>query len=272
MRTRAGRAVAAWASALLLGLSALNLSPAVAQTDALTPALRRLVEAYPEALQAVEGSMLVWKDGTRMPIDDGTGPKTAALRIKTADIKDMLVEAYPAGAPLEAPDADADPGRARSPAFFDKMYGNCRSGDVARHLIDVAWLPKKGGRPLKMTSINGVAGRLARISQELETLPSRFDRFLVPSAGTYNCRVIAGTDRISAHGHGIAIDIAARQADYWRWAPGRVADQPDAAGTWTNRIPVEIVAIFEKHGFIWGGRWSHYDTMHFEYRPELIAR
>ena len=29
--------------------------------------------------------------------------------------------------------------------------------------------------------------------------------------------------------------------------------------------------IFEKHGFIWGGRWYHYDTMHFEYRPELVG-
>jgi hypothetical protein len=37
-----------------------------------------------------------------------------------------------------------------------------------------------------------------------------------------------------------------------------------------NRIPLEIVAIFERHGFIWGGKWSHYDTMHFEYRPELL--
>ncbi|MDD5211432.1 MAG: M15 family metallopeptidase, partial [Sulfuricurvum sp.] len=26
-----------------------------------------------------------------------------------------------------------------------------------------------------------------------------------------------------------------------------------------------------KYGFIWGGRWYHYDTMHFEYRPELLA-
>jgi hypothetical protein len=21
---------------------------------------------------------------------------------------------------------------------------------------------------------------------------------------------------------------------------------------------------------VWGGRWYHYDTMHFEYRPELF--
>jgi hypothetical protein len=30
------------------------------------------------------------------------------------------------------------------------------------------------------------------------------------------------------------------------------------------------VRVFEKHGFIWGGAWYHYDTMHFEYRPELL--
>nr|WP_310556777.1 M15 family metallopeptidase [Flavobacterium sp.] len=35
-------------------------------------------------------------------------------------------------------------------------------------------------------------------------------------------------------------------------------------------MPQKIVAIFEKYGFIWGGNWTHYDTMHFEYRPELI--
>jgi peptidoglycan LD-endopeptidase CwlK len=39
---------------------------------------------------------------------------------------------------------------------------------------------------------------------------------------------------------------------------------------YVNHIPKEIVKVFEKHGFIWGGRWYHYDTMHFEYRPELI--
>jgi len=37
-----------------------------------------------------------------------------------------------------------------------------------------------------------------------------------------------------------------------------------------SQIPIQIVRIFEKHGFIWGGYWYHYDTMHFEYRPELL--
>jgi peptidoglycan LD-endopeptidase CwlK len=39
-----------------------------------------------------------------------------------------------------------------------------------------------------------------------------------------------------------------------------------------NKIPIEIVKIFEANGFIWGGKWWHYDTMHFEYRPELLGK
>jgi hypothetical protein len=44
----------------------------------------------------------------------------------------------------------------------------------------------------------------------------------------------------------------------------------DKALSYRNDTPAEIVKIFGKQGFIWGGRWFHYDTMHFEYRPELI--
>ena len=57
-----------------------------------------------------------------------------------------------------------------------------------------------------------------------------------------------------------------KRAHYWLWDSGG----SDAALPYRNDTPPEIVEIFEKHGFIWGGRWFHYDTMHFEYRPELI--
>jgi len=36
-------------------------------------------------------------------------------------------------------------------------------------------------------------------------------------------------------------------------------------------MPQAIVDIFERYGFIWDGKWYHYDTMRFEYRPELLA-
>ncbi len=54
-------------------------------------------------------------------------------------------------------------------------------------------------------------------------------------------------------------------------AVGGCLAQKDGAYAYKNEIPMEIVRIFEKHGFIWGGKWHHYDTMHFEYRPELLG-
>jgi hypothetical protein len=234
--------------------------------DTAADAGRRLLAAYPDLLSGIDGNWLIWKDGTRMPLDDGAGVKSFADWLERPDIEDMFAKPYPAGAAAGPPAADHDPGRARNTAFFDKMYGDCRRGEVERRLVEVVWLPSKSGQRLRITSINGVAERLSAVSRALDALPRRFDVYLAPSAGTFNCRVIAGTSRVSAHGHGIAIDIALGEADYWRW--GKPAT--DGRYRWRNRIPQEIVEIFESNGFIWGGRWHHYDTMHFEYRPELL--
>jgi hypothetical protein len=68
------------------------------------------------------------------------------------------------------------------------------------------------------------------------------------------------------HAFGAAIDINAKFGNYWLWSK-----RPDGAVVWRNQIPQKIVEIFERHGFIWGGRWYHFDSLHFEYRPELIA-
>lgn len=255
---------------LLLAFVAAAGTPAVAQTAPamdIAADIARLVAVYPAWLDRIDGNALVWKDDTRMPIDDGRGAKDHETLLATADIKDMFFASYPPGRPSGPPDRNADPGRARSTAFFNKMYGDCQAGGVAGNLVDVVWLPKKWGKAVKATRINGVAEKLAAVSAELDALPSTFDRFLFPSAGTYVCRPIAGTTRVSAHGHGIAIDIATRPAHYWRWSGGKAG----AAIPYRNAIPYEIVEIFERHGFIWGGKWYHYDTMHFEYRPELLA-
>ena len=233
------------------------------------PAPAALVAAYPDAIEKIDGGDLVWRDGARMTLDDGRKVKTHDEWLADPDIEDMLHQPYPvAGTGLAVPAQDSDPGRARNAAFFDKMYGDCRKGEVKAKLETITWLPASARQKLQVTSVNGAAKRLEAISRELENLPSRFHKFLAPAGGTYNCRVIAGTDRTSAHGWGIAIDIAVAQSDYWRWAPG--GGKASGKIAYRNRIPLEIVEIFERHGFIWGGRWYHYDTMHFEYRPELL--
>ncbi len=268
-RSVPGARAAGWrlmAAAMLAALAAAAGSPARSDDAAsMAAAGRRLVAAYPDHLERVDGGEIVWRDGTRMAIGN-IADRLPAETIAAPTLADMFRWPYPAGVPAAVPPPGHDPGRARHRAFFDRMYGDCTRGGVAASLVDVEWLPQKRGGKVRVTRINGVAGRLAAVSRELDRLPRTFDRFLVPSAGAYACRPIAGTRRPSAHGYGIAIDIAIAPSSYWRWhgAAGGTAPR------WRNRIPMEIVAIFERHGFIWGGRWSHYDTMHFEYRPELL--
>lgn len=254
---------------VVLGM-ALAISVAATPARAEVGDVARLLAVYPEQLSHIEGNWLVWRDGTRMMIDDGRGPKSFDERLARPDIKDMFDAPYlPGRAGLPPPAGDKiDPGRVRHAAFFAKMYGDCRSGSAARYLVEIVWMAKTAPQKLKVTGVNGVAAKLAAVSSELEALPAVLRRDLTPSAGTYVCRSIAGSDRASAHGLGIAIDIAVKHADYWRWHGGR----DGLPGPWRNRIPLEIVEIFERHGFIWGGKWAHYDTMHFEYRPELLKR
>jgi D-alanyl-D-alanine carboxypeptidase len=212
-------------------------------------ALDALIRAYPQQLAGYDATDLIWRDGMRMPLSDGHPSILDQLRLPYA-VGISPVALYPQN----------DAGRARNRAFFDKMYGNCWRGEVASSLVPVVWLPQSWGRTVRITSVNGVAQRLAEISEELEALPLSVRRYAYPSAGTYNCRTVADTGEPSMHSWGAAIDINSAYADYWLWPRG-VAINP---------IPAEIIEVFERHGFIWGGKWSHYDTMHFEYRPELI--
>ena len=224
-----------------------------------------LVSSYPNFLARHEGDELVWKDGTRTKFDDGKGNKSFDELLNDPSPKDMFYYPYPTGG-AAVPAKNADPGRIRYEPLFTKMYGDCRKGQVQKSLVEVVWLPRKWGHRIQVTRINGVAEKLAEVSRELDRLPASFDKYLIPPAGTFNCRAIAGTARLSAHGTGTAIDIATRHSDYWRWGHAGSGGSP----RWHNAIPDEIVRIFERHGFIWGGRWYHFDTMHFEYRPEIL--
>jgi len=226
--------------------------------------LDRLVAAYPDFLSSHDEASVIWRDGTRMPFDDGRA-KTYGERLELPDIEDSFFDAYPTGRQSENPPADFDPGRSRYDPFFTRMYGDCKAGDVEKRMGGVIWLPKNSGVRIQATTINGVDRRLQQVSDELDALPAEFMKFLKPIAGVYNCRPIAGTARLSMHAYAAAIDISAAFGDYWQ------NNRPvDGKFRHRNRVPWEIVEIFEKHGFIWGGKWSRFDTFHFEYRPELL--
>ncbi len=227
-------------------------------------ALDRLVAAYPDALARHDDAKLYWRDGTAMSLSDGEGDKSFAAKLRHASILDQLSLAYPLGPLRKEPSINDDPGRFRNADFFRKMYGDCRQGEVTGKLVSLDWLPKSQGAKIEITSVNRVDEALRAVSAEIDALPDAQKRAAFPIAGTYNCRAVADTGQPSGHGYGIAIDLNLAYSDYWYW------HRHDLPLRERNRMPAEIVAIFEKHGFIWGGKWYHYDTMHFEYRPELL--
>jgi len=243
-----------------------RLHEAAYPTDTIPPTARKLIDSYKDFITGFSNNHLVFKDGTRMLWDDGTKNKSFKMLLEQPDLKDMFIQKYPAGILKSAPAKNSDPGRIRYEPFFSKMYG-ASENEVEKHLTEITWCPKLVGQKIRVTKINGIDKKLALVSKELDEHPE-LKKYLTHIGGTFTWRNISGTHRHSMHSFGMTIDINTTYSDYWEWAC-KCTDE-NAAIKYKNRIPQIIVDIFERHGFIWGGKWYHYDTMHFEYRPELI--
>ena len=205
----------------------------------------------------VEDNLVKFGDGTIFVYDDFK-QKDDECSIG-ADIEDMNALDYAAFSPLST--ALSDAGRCRNYEFLGKIYGSSES-EVKANLIDVIWLKDSLALKLPFNSKNGAATALQDVSNELNDMvksDASLLEYLKNPGGTFKWRIIAGTNRLSPHSYGIAIDINVKKSHYWQWSNG-----------YQNLIPEKIVRVFEKHKFIWGGRWKHFDTMHFEYRPEMF--
>ena len=155
--------------------------------------LRKLAAAYPDFLDSADENNLYWKDGTVMVYDDGKEYTDFEAQLDNADLKDKMSQEYKAGREWDMPPAvNWDPGRIRNEEFFRKMYGNS-AGEVQQTLVPVRW---PGGRVM-ITSVNGANERLQQVSDELEQLPAEFRKYFTKTAGTFNYRVIAGTNRLT---------------------------------------------------------------------------
>ena len=217
-----------------------------------------LIEAYPEQALRYDQGKLIFPDGYTLKFDDGIY-KEYEDKTNNPDIEDMLSLPYDT---LGKPGYLSDVGRIRNEAFFKKMYGTTKK-EVGKNLEKVEWF----GQQVSFSKVNGASSQLRKVAEELEEYPELLP--YLQSSGTFVWRKVRGSDtRMSAHSYGIAIDINVEYSNYWGW------DYPDFNELkkieYVNRIPMKIVQIFEKNGFIWGGRWYHYDTMHFEYRPEIL--
>ncbi|MEM5558584.1 M15 family metallopeptidase [Aliarcobacter cryaerophilus] len=226
---------------------------------------KRLILAYPLFLEKYEDNFIYFKDGSKLQFSTNNKDLSYEEIIQNSSLENQMSMKY---IKIDEnknyiPAKNEDAGRFRNEEFFKKIYGKNRQ-EIEKNLVKIKWLEKSQNKTLWVTKINGIDKKLIEISKELDNLPKEFKKYIVNPDGVYNFRKISGTHRLSTHSFAIAIDLNKEYSNYWLW------DKKGNNIEYKNKIPLEIVKIFEKHGFIWGGRWYHYDTMHFEYRPELL--
>ena len=199
-------------------------------------------------------------DGGTIPWDDGR-PKSADEQPETPDLEELFATPYVPGPilPVSGEGEIEDPGRVRVEQLFLATYGSTRD-DVLDHLGKIKFFGVRFRFHEKaLPALERVVVRLeAALKDNPKWLP-----FFTDIGGTWQWRTIARSKSLSTHSWGIAIDLNVERGYYWR-------NEPEAKRVWKNSVPQAIVDAFEAEGFIWGGRWFHYDTMHFEYRPELL--
>ena len=224
------------------------------------------------------GKEFVWAEGRLLP------PEQAS---RWADFAPQPFYEYPAQIPDVASWSDAQVAEAearianrrstplrRSSDFFDavwQVYGRGSADDAQKRIRFLG---------LRVTVHQSLVVPLARVEARL--LSARDDdrslaAFLKSLTGLdgYNWRDIAETQSRSNHAYGAAIDLIAGtyrgRNPYWLWAARDDGQWYRAA--WARRWEPHpaVVQAFESEGFVWGGKWLLFDTIHFEYRPEILV-
>lgn len=225
-----------------------------------------LMLAYPGYIVDVEKNdnkvYCIMKSGKKILYDDKI-EKNPDEKLVNPDLQDVLEQNYPLDKNNTLMDKDFDPGRSRHYELLSEVYGE------SQKLIEANLTNLNYGYNYQFNNKNNANTSLELALKELVPLAkTRNDvgNILYPASGTYNYRVIAGTGRLSPHSYGIAIDLKLDNRDYWKWSSKEQGNQR------VSEYPKELVETFEKYNFIWGGKWNHFDILHFEYRPEIILK
>ena len=225
-----------------------------------------LMLAYPEYIVGVEKSpdgliYMVMKSGKKIVYDDGR-QKTIEQKLDNPDLQDSMEQIYPLGVVTSLMEKDFDPGRIRVYSLLNEVYGGSRAV-IEKNLKSV----NAGYSNFQFNGNNAAAASLKAAMKEIANIPNNKGNIfgtLFPVNGTYNYRVIQGTGRLSPHAYAIAIDLKSDPRDYWKWTSKEKGEKRLLS------YPIAAVEIMEKYNFTWGGKWSHFDILHFEYRPEIL--
>lgn len=226
-----------------------------------------LMMAYNDEIKDIEVSednyiYLVLNNNNKIIYDDKK-EKNKNTKISNADLQDTLEVIYPLDS-INSVLEGIDPGRGRAYTFLNSIYGS-NQNEIEKNLAffstycgNIMFNKKaKAGEALK---------KALNEAKELADKDNRVNNYIFPINGSYNYRVIQDTGRLSPHAYGIAIDLNRNDSDYWKWVDKSKGSKR------IEEYPKELVKVFEDNGFIWGGKWEHFDILHFEYRPEIILK
>jgi hypothetical protein len=161
----------------------------------------------------------------------------------------------------------------RSPVFFDTLWQASSRAEADQRTKSIRFLGKT------VTVHYLILEELSLVEFEIQNA-AKTDPAVqawinsIHTAGGWMWRDIANTQSRSFHAYGLAIDLLPRslggKETYWLDASRKRSDWWNISYNERYHPPITVIKAFEKYGFIWGGKWLFFDTMHFEYRPEIL--
>lgn len=251
---------------IILNILFTNKVYALENNDEVKIDLLTIMIAYDDVVNLEQDNdkiYLMLKNGLRILYDDSKN-RTAEEKSDSENIKDILSQEYPLHNIREVMPKNCDAGRGRNYKLLEGIYGKGEK-EVYNNL---KYINTQAGTILFTGKNNGDIAIKNALNKcvALSKNNSDINKFIYNRGGTFNYRVIQDTGKLSPHAYGIAIDLCKDNRDYWKWVDIKKGSERIC------EYPKEMVEAFEENGFIWGGKWNHFDSLHFEYRPEIIIK
>jgi hypothetical protein len=161
----------------------------------------------------------------------------------------------------------------RSTHFTDALWRSRNRDEAWEHVKQIRFL----GIPVQVHY--SILEKLSLIEEQIQRTAktNAAVRQWVNGIGSvegWQWRNIASSENRSYHAYGAAVDIIPKSTSglevYWLWTSAKNIEWWNVPYSRRYNPPDEVIKIFESFGFIWGGKWRYYDTIHFEYRPEIL--
>jgi hypothetical protein len=161
----------------------------------------------------------------------------------------------------------------RSNFFLDDLWQASTRAETEKRIVNITFLGKTTKVHKEIQQRLAVIEELIQAAAKVDSSIQTWINSLGPVEG-YGWRNIAVTQTRSYHAYGLAVDLLPKslggKQTYWLWTSQYRNDWYNVPYTERYHPPQAVINAFEANGFIWGGKWMMFDTMHFEYRPEVL--